>query len=196
MEFPKPMSKVMTLKDYVMIFKEDLGFLPYKAKELWQEYETISQEVQEGLLDKRSRLEKEMDKTSEEFDVTWHFINLFSYFDQKRRMAEIRVELTNVMNAISILKRIDDPTAGISDDVVEQAREYPVSDLYEGKLRQQGKRATGVCPKHKEDSPSFVIYADNTFHCFGCGFHGLNAIDYLMQIKGISFKDAVKQLAA
>ena len=30
----------------------------------------------------------------------------------------------------------------------------------------------GVCPFHAEDTPSFVVYADLGYHCFGCAAHG------------------------
>lgn len=51
-----------------------------------------------------------------------------------------------------------------------------------------GKRVT-VCPFHQEDTASFFIYSDNSYHCFGCGAHG-NAIDFLIKKLGYSFEHA------
>jgi len=51
-----------------------------------------------------------------------------------------------------------------------------------------GKRMT-LCPFHKERTASFVIYPDNSYHCFGCGAHG-NAIDFLIKKLGYSFEHA------
>jgi hypothetical protein len=31
---------------------------------------------------------------------------------------------------------------------------------------------TICCPQHTEKTPSFAIYSDGTFHCFGCGLSG------------------------
>lgn len=31
-----------------------------------------------------------------------------------------------------------------------------------------------LCPQHKEDTPSCVLYPDGVYHCFGCGAHGLS----------------------
>ena len=30
----------------------------------------------------------------------------------------------------------------------------------------------GLCPFHGEDTPSFIVYADSGYHCFGCDAHG------------------------
>ncbi|CAN5119247.1 hypothetical protein BH09PAT1_BH09PAT1_4000 [soil metagenome] len=51
-----------------------------------------------------------------------------------------------------------------------------------------GKRMT-LCPFHEERTASFVIYPDNSYHCFGCGAHG-NAIDFLIKKLGYSFEHA------
>jgi DNA primase len=55
-----------------------------------------------------------------------------------------------------------------------------------------GKRQTR-CPFHKEKTPSFTVYPDNSYHCFGCGAHG-NAIDFLMKKYGYSFNYACDTL--
>lgn len=52
----------------------------------------------------------------------------------------------------------------------------------------------GLCPFHNEATPSFKVYPDH-YHCYGCKAHG-NAIRYVMERQGLSFPDAVKQLAA
>ncbi len=62
-------------------------------------------------------------------------------------------------------------------------------------LRKRGAEHTGLCPFHNEKTPSFTLNDDKGFyHCFGCGAHG-NAIDWVMQMDGLEFVDAVKRLA-
>lgn len=66
-----------------------------------------------------------------------------------------------------------------------------------------GLKGTGrtkmKCPFHtkengrREKTPSFYVFENNTFKCFGCGVHGKNAIDLLMA-DGTSFIEAVKEL--
>ena len=52
------------------------------------------------------------------------------------------------------------------------------------------------CPFHNERDGSFFVNTQyNYYSCYGCGRKG-NAIDFLMEYKGFSFIEAVKQLAA
>jgi len=81
----------------------------------------------------------------------------------------------------------------LTDFDLEKARTYPLEDLFEGKLRFVGGRFVGLCPFHQEFAPSFVIFPDNHFFCFGCHAFG-NPIDYLMQLRGLDFKEAVVRL--
>lgn len=39
-------------------------------------------------------------------------------------------------------------------------------------LKKSGVRWVAECPFHKESKPSFVVYPDGSFHCFGCLAHG------------------------
>ncbi|WP_093335296.1 DNA primase [Salibacterium halotolerans] len=62
-------------------------------------------------------------------------------------------------------------------------------------LKKQGKHYLGLCPFHGEKTPSFSVSPDKQlYHCFGCGAGG-NAITFVMEVEGISFVEAVKNLA-
>ncbi|MCI8277411.1 MAG: DNA primase [Clostridia bacterium] len=53
----------------------------------------------------------------------------------------------------------------------------------------------GLCPFHKEKSPSFSVSADRQyFHCFGCGKGG-DVFTFISEIEKVSFKDALEFLA-
>jgi DNA primase len=63
------------------------------------------------------------------------------------------------------------------------------------KLTRRGREYIGLCPFHKEKSPSFNAVEDKGFyHCFGCGAHG-DVIGFVMQTESLSFPEAVEQLA-
>lgn len=62
-------------------------------------------------------------------------------------------------------------------------------------LKKAGANLTACCPFHSEKSPSFTVSPSKQFyHCFGCGAHG-SAISFLMEHQGVSFPDAVEELA-
>jgi DNA primase len=64
------------------------------------------------------------------------------------------------------------------------------------KLVKRGREHSGLCPFHNEKTPSFTVSDDKGFyHCFGCGAHG-SAIDFVMNVEGLSFPEAVERLAA
>lgn len=62
-------------------------------------------------------------------------------------------------------------------------------------LRRSGANHLGLCPFHAEKTPSFTVNpAKEIYHCFGCGAGG-NVFSFVMRIEGVSFPEAVKQLA-
>jgi len=63
------------------------------------------------------------------------------------------------------------------------------------KLVRRGRSHLGLCPFHSEKTPSFNVNPDKGFyHCFGCGVHG-DVITFVMETEGLSFPEAVEQLA-
>ena len=73
-------------------------------------------------------------------------------------------------------------------DVVEIVGRYV-------QLKKGGANFMGLCPFHGEKSPSFSVSPTKQFyHCFGCGKNG-NAISFLMDHVGMSFVEAVTDLA-
>ena len=82
-----------------------------------------------------------------------------------------------------IISRIRD-----SADIVELVSRY-VS------LKKTGANYKGLCPFHKEKTPSFIVSPTRqTFHCFGCG-EGGTVFQFLMKIDRVSFPEAVRSLA-
>ena len=73
-------------------------------------------------------------------------------------------------------------------DIVSVVSEHVV-------LRKMGRSHKGLCPFHKEKTPSFTVRADPpVFHCFGCGAGG-DVVEFVKLKEGLSFKDAIESLA-
>ena len=62
------------------------------------------------------------------------------------------------------------------------------------RLARRGRRWVGLCPFHKEKTPSFNINDDKGYYCFGCGAKG-DVIAFLMRHDGLHFMDAVRTAA-
>jgi DNA primase len=54
---------------------------------------------------------------------------------------------------------------------------------------------SGLCPFHKEKTPSFSVHATRQFfHCFGCGKSG-DVFKFVQEIENISFPEAIRVVA-
>lgn len=74
------------------------------------------------------------------------------------------------------------------NDIVDVISQYVV-------LKRSGRNFFGLCPFHKEKSPSFSVSPDKQiFHCFGCGVGG-NVIHFVSKIENLSFRETIEMLA-
>src|SRR5215469_18759899 len=63
------------------------------------------------------------------------------------------------------------------------------------KLQRRGRLFWGLCPFHREKSPSFKVESERrNYKCFGCGASG-DAFKWLMETEGLRFPEAVERLA-
>ncbi len=82
-----------------------------------------------------------------------------------------------------IIARVKDET-----DIVEIVKR-------EVDLKQAGSVFKGLCPFHREKTPSFIVTPSRArYHCFGCGAGG-DVISFVMETEGVSFPEAVEILA-
>ncbi len=75
-----------------------------------------------------------------------------------------------------------------SNDIVDVISQYVI-------LKRSGRNFFGLCPFHKEKSPSFSVSPDKQiFHCFGCGVGG-NVIHFVSKIENLNFVETLELLA-
>lgn len=96
------------------------------------------------------------------------------------------------MNYFSfMMNRLDDQ---VKEEIRARADIASVIGRYVN-LKGSGGSLKGLCPFHKEKTPSFhVNAAKGFFHCFGCGKGG-DVFTFLQEIEGIQFTEALKILA-
>lgn len=79
----------------------------------------------------------------------------------------------------------------LTNEEIQKLRDIRIHSILH--VRDVGNRVAIKCPIHSDNTPSFVLYRDNGFHCFGCGINGKGAIDFTMAL-GFSFQEAVEEL--
>lgn len=74
------------------------------------------------------------------------------------------------------------------NDIIDIVSQYVI-------LKRSGRNYMGLCPFHKEKSPSFCVSPDKQiFHCFGCGVGG-NVIHFIGKIENLNFIESLELLA-
>jgi 5S rRNA maturation endonuclease (ribonuclease M5) len=58
-------------------------------------------------------------------------------------------------------------------------------------LKREGALLAALCPLHEEDTPSFKVYSDNHFYCYGCHKHG-DVIDLYQYRHKCDFKETAR----
>ncbi len=82
-----------------------------------------------------------------------------------------------------------------ADSVKQQADIVRVVGEYV-KLKKSGaQNFSGLCPFHKEKTPSFSVHATRQFfHCFGCGVSG-DVFTFVQKLENVTFPEAVRAVA-
>jgi DNA primase len=76
--------------------------------------------------------------------------------------------------------------------VRDRAQIEEIVKRYVPTLKKSGKNFTGLCPFHKEKTPSFSVTPDKQiFYCYGCHAGG-NIFSFISKIEGLTFPESVK----
>ena len=60
-------------------------------------------------------------------------------------------------------------------------------------LTRRGSLSVALCPLHSERRPSFTLYPNQRYYCYGCGQHG-DVIDLVAQVQRLDFPEALDLL--
>ena len=90
---------------------------------------------------------------------------------------------------------VTDPVSDFAQSVKQQTDIVKVIEGYI-RLRKSGaQNYSGLCPFHKEKSPSFSVHAVRQFyHCFGCQASG-DVFSFVQKIENVGFPEAVRIVA-
>lgn len=161
----------------------------YKLEDLLARIDVLKRQTDEALVFVREKIKPGSD---EEWFLTLLAEHEFSeaYVVQKwiKYWLEIWWGTTNHTHYL----RLREPNK-FDDYEIVKAKESPIENLYEGQLKPSGNKLVGLCPFHKEKTPSFYIFNDNKAKCFGCGWFG-DSIKFVIDQIGLTFPEAVRYL--
>lgn len=81
------------------------------------------------------------------------------------------------------------------EDLKNRADLVRIIQPYAQDLKKKGQNWMACCPFHQEKTPSFSVNPSKGFYkCFGCGKGG-TAINFVMEMEGLNFPEAVKRVA-
>lgn len=127
----------------------------------------------------------------QEYSVTWFNSQIYLYkLEGKREKTRL---WTKYWERVGGLYKKPVFKNGFSDTQIQAARGFPIQELV-GEFRKVGSKYFTLCPFHSEKHPSFCVFEDNSWHCFGCNQHGGGAIDFLMRKEELDFPEAVRRL--
>jgi len=83
-------------------------------------------------------------------------------------------------------------------DVFGEAKKISIEDVISHylpalELRKAGRRLTAKCPFHADKTPSFVIFPDGRWKCFGCGASG-DSIALVAKLLNLRPVEAARQI--
>ncbi|SFH33393.1 DNA primase [Desulfotomaculum arcticum] len=88
--------------------------------------------------------------------------------------------VTQQINVFQLVKQLS---------IVEVINRYSIVEL-----KQRGRRWTARCPLHNDHSPSFVVFPNGKWKCFGCGEHG-DGVDLVAKIFNLELIEAARMIA-
>lgn len=175
----------LSLREAVVIFDENIDEIieavSLNIKDKKEEHEALHTEVLSFLdTDKQIELATEV-----------HSIVIQN---ETQEMAHSLKALVRHKNA----KNTSQSQHSITDTDIARAKEYPIQDLYIGKLRKQGSKFWGTCAFHVEKSASFVIDTRrNNWRCFGACGTGGDSIAFYAKMHNLDMrKDFTKIIRA
>lgn len=194
--------------------KSVLADLKFKVKSLNTEINDLTERIKikefiletSGILSLVSPTDNSTDETPPPIhlkpDGKWFGQAIIDEFF-KSELVQLDKEKKNILRAINIITGKYEKAKNfgrLNSEMIANAREFPLTSLagaYVENFRKAGSKTyKGHCPFHDDRTPSFVIYTDsNRFICFGCETKG-DVISFLMEIKSINFKTAVRALLA
>lgn len=84
----------------------------------------------------------------------------------------------------------------IFDEIKQRVNTKQIAEMAGLKLKKCSNRYKALCPFpiHVEKTPSFYIFADGGFYCYGCNTSGGDAVAFYAKLHNLSMIDSAKRI--
>lgn len=176
-----------TDKELLEMFPEAKRIIPVKI----QEWRSKRRKVIEVI---KSKLRIVHTKSAPENQ--WFWKEVIKQLDG-HEVVEMNKHISRLCRQLTVGQNRKQKGNRLTEERIQQALAASLVDIamQNMKLRKAGKTFMGLCPFHNERHPSFHIYPhNNSFYCYGCNKGG-NVINFVRELQGLSFREAVEYLA-
>lgn len=173
-------------KELLILFPESKTIIPEKISE----YEQLIKEEEEKI----SKLINNVNNATKDEFSRW-FCKQIIIMQSISTLLTYDSQLLRLKRQLNYLYPRNDYTDNFQEKIY-YAKSRPIHEVIGQliELKKIGNDYVAVCPFHPDKRPSLRIYTKgNNFYCFGC-HKGGSAIDFVMEIQGCSFGEAVKYL--
>lgn len=147
------------------------------------EWEEARQQLVKSIAKKKGFIETMTDPMAK------YLANSILLWGEGRKLIEIESQLERLM---AYVEKYDPSDRYTPQEIIKAAESDFTHLITTGFIHSSGRQKT-ICPFHKEKTPSFVIYPNNSYYCFGCGESG-DAITFVQKIKDLNFPEAINYL--
>lgn len=193
-------QKELVKDEYIVnVFPDESKLVAEKLSEMWQEAEELYRKLLE--------IRKTIDRMQYDTFSRWFTLKA-EKFKEGRRLKWLKEQISR-LERLKLAYEKKNARATLSQEYFKTIKEKEQYDLdkwfaqegllvdlasyYGVSLKQAGTIFRGNCPFHNEKSPSFFIYKDNWYHCFGCQAHG-HFIDFVMKKNNVTFREALEDI--
>ena len=176
-------------REWLEIFPEALELYIFPKIE---ELKVMKKQLEKSVREAFGRIKNKAD--------SWFLEQIIMFFSGQD-LIDVKNQLVNLQHLAIFTESSEDNSEtkhkkGVSSEEVNRARDKPIERVVEQyvKLKKFGSGSSGLCPFHKEKTPSFRTFnKTNSFYCFGC-HKGGNPINFIMDFLNLSFVEAVRHL--
>lgn len=156
------------------------------------EWDETRKQVISEMEDEKKQIHNHLSKfetTQEEYDLAFKINAVQKLYTLAEELLNAEKQITRL---ITYVEKHEVDNQLTPTQVLQASTKDFTPMLTTGVIHAAGRKKT-ICPFHQEKTPSFVIYPNNSYYCFGCQEYG-DAITFIQKTQNMNFPQAVTYL--